>query len=368
MLMGVVGEAKFFEGVSIYLKKHLYGNAQSSDLWEGISKAAGKDMGTVMADWTRKVGFPVLTVEELGGGEIKVTQNRFLSTGDVKPEEDETIWWVPLEIKTVEREVQVDHGAILDSRSTTLKVASDAFKLNGETIGFYRVKYSPERLAKIGTHAQSFSINDRIGLLSDASALASAGYSRASEALTFATAVAAKETEYLPLDMIASLLGKVAQVWWEDEGVRSAIDALRNRIFRPVLDQLGYEDAAADSPGTRELRALAVSTCAAAREASVLVELGARFRPLLASGDDSRIPPDLQREIFTAAIADGGEAEYAKVLEVYASPLSNPSTKVDAMMALCATRADALLDRTFAMLADPKAIKDQDVSTVSCRT
>lgn len=366
MLKSVVGEEKFFKGVSIYLKKHLYSNAQSSDLWEGISQSVGKDMGSVMANWTLKVGFPVITVEESGDSELKLTQNRFLSTNDVKGGENETLWWVPLEVKTVNGgKTDVDHDAILSDRSATYKVSSDSFKLNAETIGLYRVQYTPERLAKLGAQAQSFTVDDRVGLLSDASALASAGYSKTSAALAFAAAVATTETEYLPFSQISNLLGTVARVWWEDDEVHDAINKVRANIFRPLVDKMGYEHAEDDPPDVKQLRALAVSTAAAAGDETVLAEIVKRFEPFVTLNDDSGITPDLQRTIFTKAVREGSKAEYEKMLEVYNSPTSNPSTKVDAMFALCATQEPALIDRTFAMLPDTKAIKDQDLYIVS---
>lgn len=42
MLSNYVGEDKFLKGVSLYLKKKLYGNSVTSDLWEGISAATGR--------------------------------------------------------------------------------------------------------------------------------------------------------------------------------------------------------------------------------------------------------------------------------------------------------------------------------------
>lgn len=42
MLSAYVGEETFLRGVSIYLKKHLYANSVSKDLWDGIGEAAGK--------------------------------------------------------------------------------------------------------------------------------------------------------------------------------------------------------------------------------------------------------------------------------------------------------------------------------------
>ena len=41
MLVSVIGEDKFILGVSIYLKKRLYGNSVTKDLWDGIQEATG---------------------------------------------------------------------------------------------------------------------------------------------------------------------------------------------------------------------------------------------------------------------------------------------------------------------------------------
>ena len=41
MLSEYVGEEDFLHGVSLYLKKHSYGNTVSADLWEGVAEATG---------------------------------------------------------------------------------------------------------------------------------------------------------------------------------------------------------------------------------------------------------------------------------------------------------------------------------------
>lgn len=41
MLASYVGEDRFLKGVSIYLKKHMYKNSVTRDLWEGIQAATG---------------------------------------------------------------------------------------------------------------------------------------------------------------------------------------------------------------------------------------------------------------------------------------------------------------------------------------
>lgn len=55
MLANMVGKDTFLKGVSIYLKAHLYGNARTKDLWNGISEASGQDVAKFMYNWTNKV-------------------------------------------------------------------------------------------------------------------------------------------------------------------------------------------------------------------------------------------------------------------------------------------------------------------------
>jgi len=55
MLANYVGEDVFLKGVSIYLKKHLYGNSVTNDLWSGIAEASGIDVPKMMNNWVLKV-------------------------------------------------------------------------------------------------------------------------------------------------------------------------------------------------------------------------------------------------------------------------------------------------------------------------
>jgi aminopeptidase 2 len=44
-----------------------------------------------MDNWINKIGFPVLTVTETANS-IKVRQDRYLETGDVAEDENQTLW------------------------------------------------------------------------------------------------------------------------------------------------------------------------------------------------------------------------------------------------------------------------------------
>ncbi|SJX60857.1 probable AAP1-alanine/arginine aminopeptidase [Sporisorium reilianum f. sp. reilianum] len=367
MLSNMIGEDVFLKGVSIYLKKHLYSNAVTKDLWNGISESSGRDIASIMANWVLKQGFPVLTVTEDADG-LRIKQNRFLSTGDPTPEEDETLWYVPLMIKTVgaDGKVSVDRDAFLNSEREVkipLANAKDAtYKLNAETIGVYRVAYSPERLAKLGEEAarpnSAFSLEDRVGLVTDAFTLASAGYGKTSGGLSLAKALRNDPT-YLVNQASSLNIGTLASAWWEqDARVQTAIKKLRADIFGPTAKKLGFDFGPNDSPDLKQLRAIAISAAAGGEDEWTLSEIKKRFDQYIATGDESQIHPDLLRAVFSRAVEHGGEKEYESVLAIYRKP-ETPTHKIAAMLALGASSDAKLLERTVEFLYSSE-VKEQD--------
>lgn len=70
-MMGLfLGESTLQKGVSNYLKKHKYNNAEQDDLWQALTEQAHSDgvlakdltVKTIMDTWTVQTGYPVLTV------------------------------------------------------------------------------------------------------------------------------------------------------------------------------------------------------------------------------------------------------------------------------------------------------------------
>lgn len=159
MLANHLGVNTFLKGVSIYLKKNAYANAKTAVLWESLSEASGIDVPALMKPWIEKIGFPVLTVTE-ESGQIRIKQQRFLSTGDVKAEEDTTTWWVPLAFETGAKGAQ--SLALTTKEDTVRGVDDDFYVFNKNAPGFYRVSYPPQRLQKLGNQLNRLSTEDKI--------------------------------------------------------------------------------------------------------------------------------------------------------------------------------------------------------------
>ena len=223
MLSHYLGEETFMEGIRRYLKKHAYGNTRTADLWASLADASGKPVEEVMGTWTRAVGYPVVSVEEEADGKsIKLTQNRFLKTGDVKPEEDKTLYPIFLELRKEDGKIRKDLA--LETRSETFDIGgTDFYKLNADQAGIYRTAYTPERLTKLGEAAKKgglLSVEDRAGMLLDANALASSGYAKTSGALSLIKGFS-EETEFVVWDSLLTGLTNVRAAWkFEDPKVR----------------------------------------------------------------------------------------------------------------------------------------------------
>ena len=112
-------------------------------------------------------------------------QDRFLLTGDVQPEEDETTWWIPLGIESESKSAEAKNF-VLTTKKDTIRDTYDIFyKLNAGSTGFYRTNYPPERLARLGIAQGRLSVEDKIGLAGDAAALAIAGHGTTAGLLAF---------------------------------------------------------------------------------------------------------------------------------------------------------------------------------------
>ncbi|CRK17448.1 hypothetical protein BN1708_012056, partial [Verticillium longisporum] len=195
MLANHLGVETFLKGVSNYLKKHQYGNAKTEALWSALSEASGKDVNKLMGPWISKIGHPVLTVAEQPN-QISIKQSRFLSTGDVKPQDDETTWWIPLELEGKKGVKGITSIALEKKEDTITDIDSEFYKLNSGASGFYRVNYPPERLLQLGKQLDRLSIEDKIAIIGSAGDLAFSGNGTTAALLSFIQGFS-KEDNYL---------------------------------------------------------------------------------------------------------------------------------------------------------------------------
>jgi len=316
MLSSYLSVETFLNGVSKYLQKHAYGNATTEDLWAALSEEAGTDVAAFMRNWIKVIGFPVVTVTEQEG-QITVKQSRFLSTGDVKPEEDVTVWWIPTMLNPEAYTASAEKVSALTSKEITIKdLDTSYYKLNHGQNGFYRVNYPASRLAKLGENVSKLSVSDRVGLIADAAAMAFSGLGSTAGLLSFLSALKDEQT-YLVWSEITERLGKLRSLFAErSPETKEGLKKFTLDLVSPMIEKLGWEFKADEDYLTGRLRALLISAAGTAGHKAVIDEALSRFNKYTA-GDKSAVHPNIRLAIFRIAVAEGGREAFDKVIAEY---------------------------------------------------
>ncbi|PGH30025.1 aminopeptidase 2 [[Emmonsia] crescens] len=360
MISKYMGEEQFIQGVRNYIKKHAYKNTETADLWAALSEASGgKPIESVMDIWTKNVGFPVVAVSENPGkGSISVKQNRFLRTGDVKPEEDKTIFPVMLGLKTREG---INETLMLTDREAEFKVPDlDFFKLNADHSGIYRTSYSPERLAKLGQAAKDglLTVEDRAGMIADAGALAASGYQKTSGILSLLKGFDS-EPQFVVWNEILTRIGSIRGAWmFEDSKIKEALKGLQRSLVSAKAHELGWTFSKDDGHVIQQFKALMFSAAGSSGDKEVVTAAKDMFSRF-ANGDRAAIHPNIQDSVFAIVLRDGGEKEYNVVLDWY----HNAPTSAEKNTALrCLGSADnaELIQKTLSLCLSDE-VRAQDI-------
>jgi aminopeptidase N len=252
MLASHLGIKTFLKGIAIYLKKHAYQNAKTEALWSALSEASGADVNALMGQWIEKIGFPVLTVAE-EPGQITVKQSRFLSTGDVKPEDDETVWWVPLALQGKTGTQGIQSLGLTTKEDTISGIDDDFYTLNSGASSFYRVNYPPSRLEKLGTQLDRLTVEDKIFITGSAADLAFSGYGTTPALLSFIQGFK-DETHVRVLGQALDSLGLIRSIFGDDETIKKGLESFSLRLIDNALKKVGLEPIDGEDFNTNILR------------------------------------------------------------------------------------------------------------------
>lgn len=368
MLVKFLGEDTFQKGMRSYLTKHKYGNAKTSDLWASLAEASGQPVAEIMTAWTQIIGYPVLTVDakqEQSSLRLNVSQNRFLNSGNVKEEEDQTIWSVPLRLVTDKSHDLTAESArgLLNTRSVTIDLPVDVnyFKFNYEQAGFYRVQYPGEWLEKLGKAVEEgkFGSSDRIGIVSDIFSLSIAGKLSMSEVLNVLRYFK-NEDDYIVWGEISGRLSAVLSVWWEqDETTVERLKTFIRNLYARQVQILGFDFKAGESDKISLLRPVIISMSGKCGNEEVLKEARSRFDRFI-GGDVDAIHPNLRGVIYSLVIREGGQREFDQVLDLY-QKFTVPDQKLAALGALGSSRDASVIKAALELSKRDDIVRPQDV-------
>ena len=348
MISTSIGVGVFLKGVGAYLTKHAYRNTKTDDLWAALTEASGRNIEDFGQVWTKNVGHQVVTVTE-NHGVVSVKQNRFLRTGDVRDDEDQMLYPIFLNVRTLDG---VDSRSMLTERESTIHVPiqNDFFKVNANHVGFYRTLYSPDRLLKLGESKALLSPEDRAGLISDTAVLSSAGYNKTSVFLQFMEKFGG-DSNYSVWKQTTSSLSSVHAAWaFENEKVITGLLSFQRKLVGAKAHELGWQFN--DQPDENVKQFMALMFAAAARAGDQRVteaafDMFGKFK----SGDRAALHPSIRTPVFAVVLTHGNDIEenYQTILQEYRNAKAIEDRQT-ALRALGSVRKPALIRQTLAFV------------------
>jgi puromycin-sensitive aminopeptidase len=355
MLEQYLGEDRFREGVSHYLRSHAYANTETNDLWDAIEVTSGEPVRRIMDTWIWQPGYPLVHAS-LVDGSLRLAQQRFRFDA-AGAASDEQLWAIPIQI----RNGGVTKTVLLDGPETTTPIADpdSPVVVNAGGSGFYRVDYDDTLRNRLGSDVLAdLSTLERYNLVDDAWAATVAGQLEASELVLLLEAFA-NERDHAVWQAIVIALRGLHRLLADG----AAHDAFRQRVRNlagPALVELGEpHDGEPDLTG--KLRGLLTGALGVLGDD---VGVQARCRELFdaASADPTSVDPELTAAATNVVAATGGSDTYARMRDGFLTA-STPQEKLRHLYALTEFDDEALLLETCEFVMTP-AVKTQNAPFV----
>ncbi|XP_025987257.2 endoplasmic reticulum aminopeptidase 1 isoform X2 [Solenopsis invicta] len=376
MLEVVLCENVFKRGLNDYLNQYAFGNTETNDLWEVLTKHSRNtsnstelDIKTIMNTWIQQMGFPLVTIIR-EDSTITATQKRFLAS----PREDRVNishpkspfnykWYIPLTCYTDKDDPMESPLEVwMNMTNATFDITSDVdyIKCNINQTGFYRVNYPREMWTSIiktlmKNHSR-FSPADRASLIDDAFALCDAGELDASIPLELSLYLV-NEKDYAPWKTALRYLNFWKDRLAESEGYKKYISFFK-RLLDPISRYIGWTD---EGSHLKKLLRTEVLKSAIELEMDNVVKSARSLFQEWVKG--KRIAPNIRNIVYMAGIKFGQEADWQHCWQVYLNTQIQ-SEKLLMLQALGATMDPWLLKRYLQFSLDRNLFKAQEVNTV----
>jgi aminopeptidase N len=342
MLEQYLGAEAFRDGIRVYLQRHQYANAETTDLWDALEKSTEQPVRTLMDSWIFQPGYPLITVEKHGRG-VRLSQQifRYLQDGSTAGQR----WYVPIFLRAGSKSGIVQQTLLLTENEQTLdfKEAPDWVVVNAGGHGFYRVGYSHELLDALkGSLNSQLSSVEKFGLVNDTWAATLAGLVAPSDYLGLIELM----REEMDLNIWATIIGS----WHNLERILddNQCDGLVERVrtlVGPAAERFGWSTQEGESELESQLRGDLIAALGTLGEDKTCQQ---RARELFARYE--KAPDAVDRNIVPALVAivahTGTISDYENFYRRF-KDAATPQEETRFLFALANFRAPELIDRTL---------------------
>ena len=325
-----IGKDVFKDGIRTYLKTHEFGNAQASDLWGALGKAANKDLAKVLRGFLEQSSFPLLDVK-LSGKTLTISQRRFVYPGAKAPEQR---WTLPVNVSYGEGKRRRDTSVLLDKPSTTIELEFEPDWVYPDTDakGYYRFALSDDLLAQSLPHfnAKTLNVRERLAFVAGSNALFLADKL---EAAAYLQILAPFLDDPHPR-VVSSALGYLTDLREPlvDKALQPAWSRYLAATTQPAVRRHGLVSRPDDAAGMNGLRSRLIRLAGLeARDDKIIKE--SRRQAELFLTDPAQTDSGLIGAQLDVAAFHGDRALYAKMVETFEST-TKPDVRSHSLAAL----------------------------------
>jgi len=312
MLEQWVGPERFQRGLAAYMAERAMKPATAGDLWHHIGRVADKPLAEVAASWTDQPGVPLLEASascQGGATALTLRQSRF-SLGEPLPGGP---WLVP---------VRLSRGGVAQTlllrgpeQRIELPGCDDGLLLlNAGGGGYYRVEYDAALRARVVAAFAGLSPADRVAVLSDSFALASAGRQPLADHFALLRALPRVADSSRPaLFTMALQQLSLLDVALHDSAAQAPFRAAAQALLGRELDRLGWLPAPGEDSEVSVLRAALIRNLALLGHAPTVAQARQRFAAAMRPGD-AGAPASIRGAVLLAVGSDATAAEFDTLL------------------------------------------------------
>jgi alanyl aminopeptidase len=338
-----IGPDLFRKGVLDYVAANAWGNATADDLWKALDAASEGQVSRALATFVDQPGLPIVGMEPLGEGRVRLTQRRFGSQGtDLEAQ----TWSIPVVLRYAVGGEAASRAVLLDTKKAEVDLGATGGwvypKADGQ--GYYRWQVPDEVLMRLTAEAGAIlSEAERMDLVGNLSALLGAGTLDGGRYLTALEGLAADPEPMVVGSVLDSLRG--VQKPFVPADLEDEYAAYIRRALRPALDGVGLAPREGESETTTLVRP------------RLLLWLGddgrdpeiQRFAEEQAAAyleDPSSVPPSIAGACLVLASMDGSPEEFEVMKQRFESAEA-PTERARYLQALGAFRDPALVERAL---------------------
>jgi len=342
MLEQYLGAEQFRDGIRVYLQRHKYANAETTDLWDALEDSTRQPVRALMDSWIFQAGYPLISVERSGNG-LLLSQRifRYLDDGDGQDRR----WHVPVFLRAYGNNGAVEQTVLLTERENRVELPekTESIIVNAGGHGYYRVRYGADLMNALkGDLQERLSAVERFSLVNDTWATTLAGHTSLTDYLALIDLLR-DETDLNVWTAVIGSLHHLNRILDGSQGVR-----LRERIralIAPAVNRFGWTPVVGESELQSQLRGDLITALGTIGEDRNF-QREARLRFAQYEQDANSIDRNVVPALVGIVAHTGDGADYEKFYKKFKNA-QTPQEETRYLFALAAFRDAALIERTL---------------------